>query len=84
MTGPELADALATAEAADTVRQAAAGLRARFAPLRVVVVDAADMRDETPAARGPRRQLYLAATDGHCWTVTADPAQAAGLYLAER
>lgn len=84
MNGPELAEALALADAAADVREAAAVLRARFAPLRVVVVEAADMRDETPAATGTQRQLYLAASDGHCWTVTADLAQAAGLYISNR
>jgi hypothetical protein len=79
-----LTEALALAEAADTVREAAAALRARLAPLRVVVVDAFDMRGETPAAQGPRRALYLGASDGHCWQVTADPAQAAGLFVADR
>lgn len=79
-----LQEALGVAEAADTVRQAAAALRERFAPLRVVVVDAMDMRHETPAAAGTRRVLWLGASDGHCWTVTTDPAQAAGFYLADK
>ena len=76
-------EALAVAEAAPTVREAAAALRARYAPWRVVVVDAFDMRDEKPAASGARRQLYLGASDGHCWTVTSDAAQASGLFIAE-
>lgn len=79
-----LQDALTVADAAGTVREAAAALRERFAPLRVVVVDALDMRGETPAASGTRRTLYLGASDGHCWTVTNDPAQAAGLFLVDR
>ena len=78
------AEALALAEAAPSVREAAAVLRTRYAPWRVVVVDAFDMRDETPAASGARRQLYLGASDGHCWTVTADAARAAGFFIAER
>ena len=84
MQPAELNEALALADAAGSVREAAAALRLRFAPMRIVVVDAMDMRDETPAACSAHRQLYFAASDGHCWTVTADPAQAAGLYLAER
>jgi hypothetical protein len=66
------------------VREAAAALRARFASLRVVVVDAFDMRGEPLAAQGTRRQLHYGASDGHCWTVTADAAQAAGLFVADR
>lgn len=79
-----LPDALSLAEAAPTVREAAGLLRERYAPLKVVVVDALDMRDETPLAAGPRRLLWAAASDGHCWQVTGALEQAAGLFLAER
>lgn len=82
---PTLIDeAIAIADAAGTLREAAAALRARFAALRVVVVDAFDMRDETPAAVGSRRQLFLGASDGHCWSVTGDAAAASGFFLCER
>lgn len=84
MDGATLAEALAIADAAAGVREAAAALRTRFAALRVVVVDAFDMRGETPAAVGTKRQLFLGASDGHCWSVTADPARASGLILCER
>ena len=77
-------EALALAEGAATVRDAAALLRQRYAPLRVVVVDAFDMRDETPAAQGDKRTLYYGSSDGHCWTVTSDPARAAGFFITER
>ena len=79
-----LQEALAIADAAGSVREAAAALRARFGALRVVVVDAFDMRAEQPAAVGTRRQLHLGASDGHCWTVTADPTLACGLFISER
>ena len=79
-----LAEALALADAAGSVREAAAALRSRYAPLRVVVVDADDMRAETPAAQGTRRCLYLGASDGHCWQVTTDPAEVAGLFITDR
>lgn len=84
MDAHTLAEAATIADAAATVREAAAALRTRFAPLRVVVVDAFDMRGETPAAAGARRALYYGASDGHCWTVTADASQAAGLFIADR
>ena len=84
MDAATLLHALSAAEAAATVREPAAALRALCAPLRVVVVDAMDMRDEMPAVQGPRHALYLGASDGHCWTVTQDPARAAGLFIAER
>jgi len=76
-------EALALAESADTVREAAQVLRSRYSRLHIVVVDAFDMRDERPAAAGARRTLYYGATDGHCWQVTSDPAQAAGFFLAQ-
>jgi hypothetical protein len=82
MQAQTLSDALALAGQAANVREAAATLRSRFAPLRVVVVDAADMRDETAAASDARHRLYLGASDGHCWAVTTDPAQATGLFIA--
>ncbi len=84
MSPGALCEALAMADAAANVREAAAALRLRFAPLRVVVVDAADMRDETPAAVGRQRELFLGASDGHCWHVTTDPSVAACLYLTDR
>jgi hypothetical protein len=79
-----LQEALAIAEGAASVRDAAAALRARFAALRIVVVDAFDMRGEPPAAQGTHRQLHLGASDGHCWAVTADATQASGLFLSDR
>jgi len=84
MESATITEALAIADAAASVREAAAALRARFAALRVVVVDVFDMRGETLAAVGARRQLYFGASDGHCWSVTADPTQAGGLIVCER
>ena len=79
-----LQEALAIADGAASVRDAAAALRTRFAALRIVVVDAFDMRGETPAAQGTHRQLHLGASDGHCWAVTVDAAQATGLFVSDR
>jgi hypothetical protein len=78
------AEALTLAESAATVRDAAQLLRQRYSPLRIVVVDAFDMRGESPAVQGEKRALYYGASDGHCWSVTSDPAQAAGFYLSDR
>ena len=84
MDATTLTQALALADAAGGVREAAAALRSALAPLRVVVVDAFDMRGEAPAASSTRCHLYLGANDGHCWTVTQDWARAAGLFITER
>lgn len=82
MDAAVLDEAMAIADATASVREAAARIRERFAPLRVVVVDAFDMRGETPAATGARAALWLGASDGHCWSVTGELAQAAGLFIA--
>jgi len=79
-----LPEAIALADSASTVREAATLLRERFAPLKVVVVEAFDMRDETPAASGAKRVIWGAASDGHCWQVTGDLRSVAGLYLADK
>ena len=79
-----LPDALALADAQDGRRASAQALRERYAPRRIVVVDAFDMRDETPAAVGEKVQLYFAASDGHCWQVTGDGAQAVGFFIAAK
>lgn len=84
MDAAQLDQALAVADSATSVREAAAMLRTQLAPLRVVVVDAFDMRGEPVAASGQRRQLFLGASDGHCWRITDDLAQAAGLFVADR
>jgi hypothetical protein len=84
MEAPSLTEAMVIADAASSVREAAAALRTRFANLRVVIVDAIDMRSETPAAVGTNRQLYLGASDGHCWSVTSDAGRVCGFFIAER
>jgi hypothetical protein len=70
------------AGAAD-VRAAAAALRQQFAPLRTLVVDAIDMRGEEPVVQLAQRAIYLMSTDGHCWTVTPEPAQAQAFVLTQ-
>lgn len=66
------------------VRATAAALRRLCAPWPVVVVDAGDMRDETPALSSEHHHLYLGSSDGPCWQLTQDPSRAAGLFIAER
>lgn len=79
-----LADAVLLADTAPSVRAAASLLRERYAPLKVVVVDAFDMRSETPLAAGERVLFWAGASDGHCWQVTPDLGRAAGLFLAAK
>ena len=54
MDAAALTEALYIAESAGTVREAAAALRQRLAPLKVVVMDAFDMRRERHRPRKAR------------------------------
>ncbi len=69
--------------AATSVRDAAALWRARDPQTRVMVVDAIDMRDETPALQLGHRRVYLATSNGHCWSVTDRADAATALILTE-
>ncbi len=51
--------------------------------MRVVLVDAMDMRGETPALRLGARNVYLATSSGHCWHVTQRPEEATALILTQ-
>lgn len=68
---------------ADSLREAAALWRVRDPAMRVLLVDAIDMRDETPALHVGTRRVYLAASDGHCWSVTDQPGSATVLILTQ-
>ncbi len=82
MTHEQIAQAGSILSAAPTVRAAAASLREAFPGLRAIVVDADDMRAETPALTLDQRALYLVSTDGHCWSVTQEPDAASGVILS--
>jgi hypothetical protein len=69
--------------AAPTLRDAAAIWRARDPATRVVLVDAMDMRDEAPALQLGSRRVYLATTNGHCWSVTERADDATALILTQ-
>ena len=75
--------ALSLMAGAADLRQAAQTIRSSLAPCRVLVMDAMDMRDETPFVCNDRWALYLGASDGHCWQVTLDLDQARGFFLSE-
>ena len=68
---------------AATLREAAEELRARYAPMRTTVLDAADLRDELPALRAGGRALFFASSDGYCWTLTQKVEAAQLLILTE-
>jgi hypothetical protein len=69
--------------AAPSLRDAASIWRARDPETRVVVVDAMDMRDETPVLLLGTRRVYLATSNGHCWSVTQQPDEATALILTQ-
>ena len=83
VTAAYLRDASEVIGAAASLRDAAALWRARDPAMRVVLVDAMDMRDETPALRLGARSVYLASTNGHCWSVTDKPDDATALILTQ-
>ena len=84
MDAADLQLASTLADSAPDTRAAVTALRQCFPALRVSAVDAVDMREETPAAQGRLRTLWLGANDGHCWHVTSDLSCAAALFVAER
>jgi hypothetical protein len=83
ITPDDLNQAGEVVRAASTLREAAAIWRARDPDMRVLVVDAMDMRDETPVLTLGARSVYLGASNGHCWRVTGQPAEATALILTE-
>ena len=81
---PDYLQAVATTLGASaSVREAAAELRTRDPAMRVVVVDAMDMRGETPALTLGKRRVFLATTNGHCWSTTDLAEEASALILTE-
>lgn len=83
ITSEQLDEAAQIVGAAESLRGAAAQIRERLAPLHALVLDAFDMRGETPARRLEQRALYLMSTDGHCWSVTPELARASALVLTQ-
>ena len=83
LTSEQLRTACEVVGAAPTVRDAAALWRARHPEVRAIVVDALDIRGETPALQLGARNVYLAASQGHCWHVTARPEEATVLILTQ-
>ncbi len=70
-------------QAAASLREAAATWRKRDPAMRVIVVDALDIRDETPVLRLGSRRIYLATSTGICLSITQQPEQATALVFAE-
>lgn len=83
ITQDDLHSAAQLLAAAASVREAAASWRASHPEQRVVVVDAMDMRGETAALRCGARSIYLATSNGHCWSTTALPEEATALILTQ-
>jgi hypothetical protein len=83
LTAEQLRTAGELVGAAASLREAATHWRAQHPEVRTVLVDALDMRDETPALRLGARSIYLAASNGHCWHVTQKPEDATALILAQ-
>jgi adhesin HecA-like repeat protein len=83
LTQQQLDQAAGIVASASNVRAAAAAIREQLAPMRALVVDAFDMRDETPTMQLDQRSLYLMSTDGHCWSVTPELERASAFVLTQ-
>jgi len=83
ITTDQLTEAAQILGSSPNVRAAAAVIRERLAPLRALVLDAFDMRGEQPALQVNQRAIYLMSTDGHCWSVTPEPASASAFVLTQ-
>ncbi len=83
MTSELLRNASQVIGAAPSLRDAAAIWRARYPEVRTVLVDALDMRDETPALLLGSRRVYLATSNGPCWHITQQPSEATALILTQ-
>jgi hypothetical protein len=83
LSGEQLQTASEVVGYAPTLRDAATILRGRYPGVRAIVVDQIDMRDETPALRLGQRNVYLAASNGHCWRITQRADEAAVFILTQ-
>ena len=83
ITPDYLRDAGEVVSAAASVRDAAATWRVRDPAMRVMVVDAIDMRDETPALQLGSRSIYLATSSGLCVSLTQQPELATAMILTQ-
>ena len=59
-----------------------ARLRTDFPGLALSQCDASDVRGETPFLQAGAYDLFLVATDHHCWRLVGDPRQASGVLIA--
>ena len=83
LTTQQIEEAGSIVSGAATVRAAAASLRQHFPGMMATVVDPMDMRGEAPALKVDTRAVFLMSTDGHCWSVTTDPAAASAFVLTQ-
>ncbi len=63
---------------------ALADFRRRFPGLTLTRCEVPDMGTEVPFREYPRFNLYLVDATDHCWRLTADPARATGIVVAQR
>lgn len=83
ITAEQLEDAGRILDGDGPLRAVAATLRERLGHVKVLVLDAFDMRSEKPVLKRGRRAAFLVRSDGHCWAVTSEPEQASGFVLVE-
>ncbi|NSL54853.1 hypothetical protein HJ583_007435 [Uliginosibacterium sp. IMCC34675] len=84
ITAEQLTQVARLTLAAESLGAAVSAVRTTLPGLRVSSVDAMDMKHEEPALNIGERALFLMESDGHCWSVTRDPALAAGIVLTQK
>ncbi len=84
LSDADLANIEALLAAPEASAAALADFRRRFPGLTLTRCDASDMGAESPFREYPRFNLYLVDAADHCWRLTADPARATGIVVAQR
>jgi hypothetical protein len=76
-----LAPLLALLDGCRHPAEAVQRLRQVLPRMRIQALDPADLADEKPVATSPAWQLFLAASDGHCWRMTDNTVEAAAVFV---
>lgn len=79
----QLDDARQLVREAGSLREVVAAWRSRHPDIRALLLDPADLREETPVLAIGARRVYLAASNGHCWTITQRPDEAQAVILTQ-
>lgn len=71
------------ARKADSLGEAINAIKRLLPGIYVSSIDAFDMKDEEPALKLGKHDLFLMQNDGHCWFVTHDATRADGIIFTQ-